>query len=71
MALAGREVGERHLETAAHLRVHVMNLACESIGRKPLAHGVGVEESAIYSFWFRPEDAVKSDGMCCHGQWLD
>ena len=65
---SGGEVGERHLEAAAHLRIHVVNLARKSVWRKPLAHGVCIKESPIDSFWCSAQDAVKSDGVCCHGK---
>jgi hypothetical protein len=68
MALSGGEVGERHLEAAAHLRIHVVNLARKSVWGKPLAHGVCIKESPIDSFWCSAQDAVKSDGVCCHGK---
>src|SRR5204863_9064924 len=41
MALPGREIGERHLVTAANFRLQLMHLACESIWRKPFRHCVG------------------------------
>lgn len=45
----------------------MVNLACESIWRKPLAHGVRIEESPVHSFWLSAQNAVKSDGVRCHG----
>ena len=64
--LAGREVRERHLEGAPDLGVHVMYLSRESVRRKPLAHGIGIEERAIHFFGGRTKDAVKTNGMGGH-----
>ena len=50
VALAGGEVRERHLVGAADLGVQVVDLAGESVRRKPLGHRVGVEERPIDSF---------------------
>jgi len=47
MALAGGEIRERHFVSAAHLRVDVMDFACESVRRKPLRHCVRIEERLV------------------------
>src|SRR5439155_1203753 len=36
------EIRERHLVGAAHLGIQVVNLANESVWRKPFGHGVGI-----------------------------
>ena len=41
---AGAEIRERHLVGATDFRVQVVNLAGESVRRKPLGHRVRVEE---------------------------
>ena len=63
VALAGGEISERHLVGAADFRVQVMNLARESIRRKPLGHCVRIEERPINSLRRRPEHTVESDGV--------
>jgi hypothetical protein len=69
MTAAGGEVGERHLERAIDLRVQVMNLARESIWRKPLGHRIRIQERAINPLRRRAEHSVKSNCVgivCCH-----
>src|SRR5262245_17504002 len=61
MTLASGEVRERHLECAADLRVHVVDLARESVRRKPFRHGVGVQKRPINFFRRRAEHAMKSN----------
>jgi hypothetical protein len=45
MALAVAEIGERHLVCPADFRVHLMDLAGESIRWKPFGHGVGIQNA--------------------------
>ena len=69
VALAGGEIGERHLVCAADFSVQVMDLARESIRWKPLGHRVRVQERAINSLRRRADHSVKSNGVgvvCCH-----
>jgi hypothetical protein len=47
VALARREVRERHLVGAAHLRIDLVDLAGETVWRQPLGHGVRIEEGAV------------------------
>src|ERR1043166_3886872 len=42
MALAGREIGERHFVTAANFGVEMMDFARESVRRKPFCHRLSV-----------------------------
>lgn len=68
MALGGAEISEGHLVAAADFRVQMMDLARESIRRKPLAQGVSIEEGPINSLWRRLEHTVESDGLYFVGQ---
>jgi hypothetical protein len=63
VALAGGEISERHLVAAAHFRVQLVDLARESIRRKPLGQCIGIEERSINSLRRRPEHTVESDGV--------
>jgi hypothetical protein len=63
VTLAGREINERHLVGAVDFGVQVMNLARESIRRKPLGHCVRIKERPINSLRRRPEHSVESDGL--------
>jgi hypothetical protein len=49
MALASREIRERHLVSAAHFRIEVMNFAGKSVRWHPLNQCVGIKESPINS----------------------
>ena len=64
--MARGEIRERHLEGTADFGVHVMNLARESVRRKPFGHCVGIQERAIDLLRRRTEHAVKPDGICRH-----
>lgn len=69
VAVAGVEVLEGHLEGATDLRIHVVHLCGESVGRKPFDHGVGIEESAVDAFRLGSQHAVEADGVgggCAH-----
>jgi hypothetical protein len=66
MALARREIRERRLVRAANFRVHAMNLAGESVWRKPFSHGVGIQEGPIDFLRCRAEYPVKADGIGWH-----
>ena len=63
-ALAGGEIGERHLVRAADFRVQVMNLARESVRGKPLGHRVCIQECPINPLRRRAEHSVKSNDVC-------
>jgi hypothetical protein len=67
VALARREVRERHLVGTANASVCVVNLTCEAVRWQPLYHSVSVEEGAIDFFWRRAKDAVKTD---CIGHFV-
>jgi len=46
-----------------------MNLARETVWRKPFGHGTRIQESTVNSFRRRLEHAVEFDGVCiacCH-----
>src|SRR5262245_43535712 len=63
MALTRREVAERHLESAADLRVELMHAAGKSVGRQPLRHGVRFGKGAIDLVGLGCKNAVQSDGV--------
>src|SRR5215471_2911637 len=67
MALAGREIRERHLVTAADFRIQMMHLARESIWRKPFCHRVGVQKRFVNSHRRGANHSMKSNGTCCCG----
>src|SRR6202030_2671248 len=69
VTVACRKVRERHLVGAANFGIHVVNLAGETVGRKPLGHCVSVQKCAIDALGLRPEHAMKSDGSCGHEQF--
>src|SRR5688572_13163189 len=61
-----RKVRKRHSVGAAHLDVHMVDLAGESVGGEPLGHGVSVEKRPIDAFRCGTENSVKSDGARGH-----
>jgi hypothetical protein len=63
VALAGAEISKRHLVGATDFRVQVVDLARESIRRKPLSQCVHIDERPINSLRRRPEHTMKSDGV--------
>src|SRR5262245_15192293 len=63
MAVACREVGERHPECAANLRLHMVDLAGEAVGRQPFGHRICVEEGAKHLLRFGGEDAMQTNGV--------
>src|SRR5438552_4172040 len=58
------EIRERHFVGAADLGIQVVDLAGESVWRKPFGHRVGIQERPIDSLRGRTENAVKPDGVC-------
>ena len=62
VALARGEIREGHLVGSADLGVYVVNLARETVWRKPLDHSLRIKERAINSFGFGPEHPMQSDG---------
>jgi hypothetical protein len=71
VTLAGSEIGERHLVSAADFRIQMMNLAGESVRWKPLCHCVRVQERPINFLRRGPEHPVETDrvcGVCCHNR---
>jgi hypothetical protein len=63
MALAGAEIREGHPVAAADFPVCLMNLAGESIRRKPFDHGVRIQERAIDPLRLCAEHSVESNGV--------
>src|SRR5689334_25180819 len=66
MAMAGSEICERHLVRTADLGVLLVNLARESVGRKPFGHRICLEERPIDSLGCCAQHAVKLDGVWHH-----
>src|SRR6266511_2628955 len=64
VAMPCGEIRERHLVGAADLGIQVVNLASESVWRKPFGHCIGIQERPIDSLRRRTEHAVKPDGVC-------
>src|SRR5207249_11739388 len=58
----------RHPECAANLRLEMVNLAGEAVGRQPLGHGFRIEEGAKNLFRLGGEDAMQTNGIALgHG----
>jgi len=69
MTPATRKVRERHLVCAANLRLKMMDLARESIWRKPFADCGRIDKCAVDSLRRRREHSMKFDRVriiCCH-----
>ena len=69
MTRARGEIGKRHFVRTAHFRLHLVDLARESIWWKPFGHRARIKERAIYFLRLGAEHSVKSDGigiLCCH-----
>jgi hypothetical protein len=66
VAVAGREVRERHLVRAANLGVDVVDTAGEAVRREPFGHCIGIEERAIHPLGRRPKHSVKLDTAIRH-----
>src|SRR5688572_17736131 len=66
VALPGGEVGEGHLVGPTDLGFHMVDLAREAVGRKPLHHGVRFEECPIDLLRRSTDHSVKPDGIRGH-----
>src|SRR5678815_4544304 len=69
MTVPSSEIGERHLVSAANLCFQVMDLARESIRRKPFCQCVCIEVRSVNSLSRRLDHPMKSDRICvacCH-----
>ena len=66
VAVARREVRERHLVGTADPGIHVMNLAGETVWRDPLRHRVSIQKRPVDPFRIRTEHTVKSDDAYRH-----
>ena len=62
MAMARREVAERHLEGAADLCLQMVHGAGKAVGRQPFRERIRFEERAIDFLGLGGEDAVQADG---------
>jgi hypothetical protein len=51
---------------AADFRIHLVDLAGESIRRKPFRHRVGIKECAVDGLRCGAEHAVKANCVGCH-----
>lgn len=67
VTVARREVLEGHLEGTASAWLHVMNPAGETVGRKPLAHRLGLEERPVDPFGLGAKHSMKADCARKHG----
>src|SRR5262249_30630258 len=63
MAMAGREVPERHLERTTDLRLQMVHGAYKAVGRQPFRERVGFEEGAIDFLRARRQNAVQAYGV--------
>jgi hypothetical protein len=63
MARVRGEVRKRHPECAANLRLEMVDLAGEAVGRQPLGHGFGIEEGAKNLFRLGGEDTMQTNGI--------
>jgi hypothetical protein len=63
MAVAGREIRERHLVGATDFGVKMVNLAGEPVWRKPLDHCIRIDKSPIDPLGRRTQHTVKTDGV--------
>src|SRR4249920_2675196 len=63
MLISRRKVSKRHLEFAANLRIHVLNLACEAVWRQPFGHRLFFKESAVDLLGLCGKYAVQPDGV--------
>src|SRR2546429_2552858 len=62
------EIRKRHPECAANLRLEMVNLAGEAVGRQPLGHGFRIEEGAKDLLRLGGEDAMQTNGIALgHG----
>jgi hypothetical protein len=59
----GGEIGKRHFEGAANLRLQSIHLAGESVWRQPFCRGVGVEEGAIDALRGRAKYSMELNGV--------
>jgi hypothetical protein len=67
VAVACGEIRKGHFESTADFGFNLVNLACNSVRRKPFAHCAGIEECSIDSLSGCTQHAVKSDGVrSCH-----
>src|SRR6185436_11176283 len=66
------KVGERHLVAAAHLGIHLVDLAGKAVRRQPLVHGIRVDEGLVDARGRTSEDTVEADGAGHGGsfRWL-
>jgi hypothetical protein len=60
VAVAVREIGERHAPGAVDLGVHLVHLAGETVGRQPLGHRLGIEEGAVEPLGAGAQHAVQA-----------
>ncbi len=70
VALARREVLERHLVAAADARLDAVHLAGKAVRRQPLGHRLRIDESAVDAVGRGSQDSVKLDGIRGHGDLL-
>jgi len=70
MAVAGREILERHPEAAADLAIELVDVADEAVRRQPLGQGRAVREGTVDLLGRGAQDAVEADGSGGHVGFL-
>jgi hypothetical protein len=60
VAVPSRKVCKRHLELAAYSRFELMDRASETVWRKPLGVGGGIEDRSIYPLRRRLKNPMES-----------
>ena len=77
VAVPCREICERHSIRTAYLRIQMVHLPGEAVGRKPFGFRVRINKSSINLVGRSAENPMKSDRISCHGlapcdwQWPD
>jgi hypothetical protein len=61
MRVAAREVSERHLEAAADGGLQMVDGARETVWRKPLRQGIGLEKGAIDLLRLGSKDTMEAN----------
>src|SRR5206468_5462248 len=62
VAVARREIPERHFERAPDVRLEVMHRTGEAVRRKPFRQRIRLEEGAIDFLWAGRQNAVQAYG---------
>jgi hypothetical protein len=65
LAAEGMTVPRAEVGEPADAGVHLVHLAGETVGRKPLHHRVGIQERAVNAVGRSTEHSVKTNGVGC------